>query len=621
MKISFIHNIHNFSLVNNIFLLFLIYIFLSVPIPIQAQDKPIKQLREELGNLNRETQLQVQESIVANENAARARRDADAAARATVAQAQGCTGREGAGTLYHTDRSQLAGCADSIDKPTVDDSSDFGNQAKVDPEPTADGGTELSACSGAFDHAINTVCHESSWSHIGKAMAAFASSQASGDIKGACDAAKTLNGAGAAVNTEFTTSCGGALGTCVTLCGEDKTKVEAQLTKAQAQAASVLGPPDLREVERLNAKLVEINSKIATCGTKKKSNKVKGSAQILQSLQAFNAADKCSKDATDDSQTANTSACSDFPQSLQAICLENGARETCNLYPSLPVCQRLKANETDAANAANIDPLDLDGEFEDDLALTACLENPLSSSCQSSFCSGLPTSPMRDVCNTDGVSAFCENLPNLPQCKDLAAANGGGRNCSGLPTQNLIEECQTSGRDSFCERHSQLTFCKDAEGIGDNELSELAQLDDSGPGGSGGGGGSGSGGGGFGGSSKGDGFDPSSDSIGGSDGELTAEELQALRDQGIDTGGPSARGGFGRRGSRFKPEKFKPFDIKGLFGKKKKDAAKRSISSVNSSLEISSANGLTNFQKVSRAMKARYPIFFENQVKQANRAF
>ena len=477
--------------------------------------------------------------------------------------------------------------------------------------------TTENACTGASNHALNTVCHESSWSHITKATAAFSASQASGDIKSACEAAKTLNGIGGTVNTEFMTSCGGALSTCITTCEGVKSEKETTLTTAKARLKT--NPTDAKAAEleaKLPAEIAEIEQQIATCSKKKKSNLIGGNLQIAQNAQAFLASDKCSKDAgDDDSQTAISTACSDFPQSLQALCHQNGPTETCNQYPGLPICQRLKAEE---GNIADRDPLDLDNLDEgltDDLAFGACLENPLSSSCQSSFCSGLPTSVMRDVCNTDGVQAFCENLPDLPQCASLASAANGG-NCGGLPTQNLIEECQASGRDSFCDRHSQLTFCQDAEN-GNSEFSELAQE------GSGGGlGGSGGGlfsGGGLGG--KDSGFD-SNDSIGGGgeEGELTPEEIQALREKGINTGGASA-GAFGGKGSGFNPGKFKPFDIKGLFGKKKKDKAQRGISSVNASLEISSANGLTNFQKVSRRYKAWSPVLLKDQVKQANRAF
>ena len=67
-------------------------------------------------------------------------------------------------------------------------------------------------------------------------------------------------------------------------------------------------------------------------------------------------------------------------------------------------------------------------------------------------------------------------------------------------------------------------------------------------------------------------------------------------------------------------EKFKPFNFKSLLGKKKKDQ-KRNVSSVDSKKDISSANGLSNFQKVSRHYKAKYPVFLGTKVQQAYKTF
>ena len=558
MKRFFIYNIHNLSLVNNIFLLLFIYIFLSVIMPGQGQG-----------------------------------------------QGQGPCQGEGM---------EVAVGVGGVTLPAG------GSCPAVD---TGSGAGE-GQCGGAFEHAVNKVCNESTWSQVTKAASAFTASQSSGDIKAACDAAKTLNSVAGLVNTEFMTSCGSALGVCISKCEVDKDAKKLKLDAAnKAVAAGDLTAS--ASVERLTVEIADIESKIKTCTNKKTNNKWAGTTQILQNAQAVQASDKCSKDTSaDESDSATSTACSDFPQSLQAICHENGPTQACELYPSLPLCQRLRAEEANNKNK-NIDldpdPLNPDTSLEDGFGLSGCLENPSSPGCQSTFCSSLPTSPMRDVCNTDGVQAFCENLPSLPQCKGMAANIGS---CSKLSNENLAEECQASGTGTFCERHSQLTFCKNLKN-GDNEFSELAQQElggadaagvDADAGVGAGGGGFGFGGGGGAGSGSGSAFDDLEDGIGGDGVKLTPEEIKA----GINTGGGASGGRYAGKRSRFNPGKFNPsIDFKSLFGKKKKKDQKRGVSSVGSR-EISSANGLTNFQKVSRAMKARYPIFFKNKNKQANRA-
>ena len=90
-------------------------------------------------------------------------------------------------------------------------------------------------------------------------------------------------------------------------------------------------------------------------------------------------------------------------------------------------------------------------------------------------------------------------------------------------------------------------------------------------------------------------------------------------DPGIDTeilgdfnnarGGSAGFGGGGQGGAQgfnLKGANLKGFDLpKGLFGDKKGNKAGRSMAGIGGANEITSANGLSNFQKVSRAMNQR----------------
>ena len=453
------------------------------------------------------------------------------------------------------------------------------------PCPQQQSGTD--ACTNAHSIAINKVCNEASWSHLTKAAVAFSQSQRSGNIKAACEAAKNLNLLAGGINTRFMNSCGSALNDCVNECNTEIEKLRAQTASTPEQKAL------------LEQKIQFAQKNQVECKSKKTQNRWGGITQIASNAEAYRSSGKCSQDAgNDDLNPLLSTTCRGFPASLQALCHQNGATEACQLYPSIPACQELNLGRD---NRDNLNP---NSGNERQLQLAACLQNPSSPGCKSSICNSLPTRPMRDVCNTDGVQSFCENLPSLPQCQRLTAKNTG-LNCDTLPSQNLADECQTLGANDFCQKHSQLTVCKNSQKRG------LASLS---------GGSGGSGGGLFGGGGGGSG---SSDSLAKSleDGELSPDEIAELQAKGlINADGSVAGGGYVGRGYRFAGGKFKPFDFKSLLAKKKKDQ-KRGISSVSPE-GITHANGLTNWQKISRAMKNRYPIFFEtNKPQQVQRAF
>ena len=453
----------------------------------------------------------------------------------------------------------------------------------------------VDACTKAYDLAIGRVCNESSWSHLGKAAASFSSSFNTGDIKGACESAKTLNGFAGVVNTRFMNSCGGALTRCISTCEAEITRLEAEL------GVGAIGPGAAEIVNRKT----QATTYLGVCNTKKTSNRFGGLAQIAQNAITFQSSGKCSEDAGSASSSSLFRICQGFPPSVQILCRQRGPEELCKSRPNLAACKRLNANQDNNEN--NIDPLDLEK-----LALEGCLRNPSGPECQSSICGSLPTAPLRDVCNTDGIKSLCKNIPGLTQCRSLTGKNGDSINCETLPSQNLANECRNSGANNFCERHSQLTACQNQN----NKNSKLAGLAKTGGGGGSGGGGFFGGGGGAGGSKSGSG-DLEEDSNG-------TEEIAAALEDRIYTGGEgsgSAGGAVGgRKGYRFSPGKFKPFNFKSLFGKKKKDQ-KRNVSSVDSKRDISSANGLSNFQKVSRHYKAKYPVFLGTKVQQAYKTF
>ena len=384
--------------------------------------------------------------------------------------------------------------------------------------------TGVDLCIQAHNQAINVVCNESTWSHLGKAAASFSSSFNTGDIKGACEAAKTLNGLAGVVNTRFMNSCGTALGDCITHC----TAAKAELVK----------PPIVAGVESSQVATIEAN--LTICKAKKTSNRFGGLAQIAQNAITFQSSGKCSEDAGSARSSSLFRICQGFPPSVQVLCRQKGPEEICKSRPNLAACKRLNANQDNNEN--NIDPLDLEK-----LALEGCLRNPSGPGCQSSICGSLPTAPLRDVCNTDGIKSLCKNIPGLTQCRSLTGKNGDSINCETLPSQNLANECRNSGADNFCERHSQLTACQNQN----NKNSKLAGLAKTGGGGGSGGGGFFGGGGGAGGSKSSSG-DLEEDSNG-------TEEIAAALEDRIYTGGEgsgSAGGAAGgRRGYRFSPGK------------------------------------------------------------------
>ncbi len=477
-------------------------------------------------------------------------------------------------------------------------------------EPSPGGG--VGACSGAYDFAIGQVCNESKWSHLNKAAISFSSKLNSGDIKGACESAKSLNFLGGGINTHFMNSCGGALTICISKCTEEigtlKTVLDAK------KAALVAGGAD-PEIVKIEAQITQAKTNMGTCKSKKTSNRVGGLAQIAQNAIAFESSGKCSEDVTDDGPSLVSTTCQSFPPSLQALCHQNGPQSLCQQHPDLAICRRLQLNNLNDNN--NPDP-NLVPERERFTSET-CLTNPSASGCKGTICNSLSSAPLRDVCNTDGVESLCNNIPNLPQCRSFTNQRGGSVNCGALPSEGLADECRSLGAGDFCQKHSQLTICKNQDG-----QNKLANLEKGGGSGTGTGGGSGLFGGGSGGGGD-NGFGSGSDGLErGSHRSGSGGRVEAL--DRIRTGGGGGAGGGGgsagrRRGYNFSPGKFRPPNFKSLFGKKKKEQ-ERSISSVNSSNKITSANGLTNFQKVSRSYKARYPVFFGTKTQQqANKTF
>ena len=462
--------------------------------------------------------------------------------------------------------------------------------------PSTGGAASVEQCSGAYNMAIGQVCNESSWSHLTKAALSFSSKLNSGDIKGACESAKTLNFLGKGINTHFMLSCGGALSACISACGTAK---------------GIATPP----TSPTHAQLPTIEAHLSACKSKKTSNRVGGLAQIAQNAIAFTSSGKCSEQVSDDGPSLVSTTCQSFPPSLQALCHQRGPQSLCQQYPSLPICRELGG-----AGNNNLAPNPAAEPGRERFTLETCLTNPSAPGCKGSICGSLSSAPLRDVCNTDGVESLCNNIPSLPQCRGLTAQRGGNVNCGALPSQNLAEECRTSGSEDFCQKHSQLTICKNQ-----GKSNQVAELEKNGGSGGGLGGGSGPfssspGGGGKAFPSSSDDFKKSGRTRG-SEG-TTAQAFDRIRVGGGGGGASGGGSGSRRRGYNFSPGKFRPPSFKSLFGKKKKEQ-ERTISSINSNNNVSSANGLTNFQKISRSYKARYPVFFGTQVRQAqvNRNF
>lgn len=417
-------------------------------------------------------------------------------------------------------------------------------------------------CAQKYETAFEKACNEKTYSSTAKLfIAAFQTAQKAGDIKKACETAKELNNVAQVFNFRTSRACSSALNDCISICEAQK----ADLTKPG------LAPPTDPQV------ITQVEGYITTCRAKQGENRSSYTAQAAANAQAYANSDRCSQQ-TSDTLASTGSDLPDFDATSN-----NGSDFK---YQDQNSNQNLNRNRADPDHAQAV--------------LDNCLQNPSSEGCQSIACSSLPDKNIRHVCHEEGFEFICTQFPQLSQCKHITASNS--LDCSTLPP-SLQRECESEGAIAFCQKHSESERCKE---IAQADASETSGFDGGGSGGSGGSAGGGS----FAGGSSGDfaeGLDE--DAISGLDSDEPGidDYLSDLEDRPFHSS-LTASGSGSYKGRKFKGFDFQKF--RKLLAKSKKP--KRGLASSNpGSPKITSANGLTNFQKVSRRYQARRHLFLK----------
>ena len=414
------------------------------------------------------------------------------------------------------------------------------------------------ACNQAHSTAFTKACNEKTYSHVTKAIiASFQSSQQSGDIKKACDSAQKLNSIAGIFNERTAWSCNGALNACIKTC-------TTQVNEMKAAKGVTTAPQSL---------ITAMEKNITACKIKKGENSSSAWKQRIESAKAFASSKKCSDQVTDTLDIPGK----DLP------------RLTDNNNPSDP------QNQVPGQNS-NLYP-NRSGSDQDQAFFDACTQKPSSPGCQELLCQSMPDRNIRHVCRKDGFESICTNFPGLPQCKHITTNNRFDCNTVPLPLQ---DECESEGAIAFCQKHSQFIECREmAKANSSDSKKSLASAGNSAGTPASGSGGSGS----FGGVSAGSSASSSAQDVDFDEPDLDnyladMKELDELEKQKNSRQSSLAYGGSFGRGS-YGDYKFKDLDFKKLLAKArslKKDLEKfRSSSS-----PISPANGLSNFQKVSR---------------------
>ncbi len=436
---------------------------------------------------------------------------------------------------------------------------------------------------------LNLACNQKAYKDATKPVTdrfeQMMANNSNGSQKDQCQLTQQMNEVTKKINQSITGKCHTAILSCKTTCGM-------ALKNAKVAHAAAIEPT---AKAMFWAEMTAISKSMTSCASKWASVKKNSDLQIARNTDAIKQAKDCVDGLGGSGELSDSSNCNQLPLAQKNLCQELGEVAFCKQHPKIDFCRSLSdslfAGKTDTpgpghtnANAIASNPLkqtltgggdeSLGNSSQQDLATSEiCQQHPDSPQCKRDECNSLPTSTTRGLCHSEGIEKTCKYVPQLPRCKKRAADLA----------KNKVDPL--SG-------HTSLGLKGGFAGGG--------SAGGSAGGGSSSGGGSGSGG--LGGSdfASGDGAEGLKPLTGSSVIKMDKDgNVHAL------VNGRYTNLGSGRR-ARNLHKKISGLSYSDYLLRKPQKRGPASVQAVKSE-DVTPANGLSNFQKVSRTIKLLFP--------------